>query len=45
MVGHAQHGEEIFAFPDSVSQMIPVLMRYLAACYAGIVLLSIILVK
>ena len=45
MVGHAKAGEEIWAFPDSVSQMIPVLMRYLAVCYAGIILVSIILVK
>ena len=44
VVGQTATGEDILAFPESVAQMIPYLLRVLCLCFAGLSIVSIVLI-
>jgi len=45
VVGKTDDGDEILAFPESVTQKVPYLLRCLSICYTIIVILAILLVR
>ena len=45
VVGKTENGEDILAFPESVTIMVPYLLRYLAMSFAAIIILAMILIR